>query len=315
MEKLRVYFLGAGAIAVPVLEALSACPAIDLVGTGTQVDRPAGRHRRLTPTPVGEWAAAHHHPIDKIPSVNAPEFIAHLKALRPDIILVISFGQLLKKEILYLDGAVCVNIHASLLPRYRGASPIAAAIIDQEEVTGITFMKMAEGLDTGAIYRRYEYRLDGTENAMRLEHILGRLAAHRTPEVLAEIAAGTLPAMPQCPTAAKLTHKLHKEHGLIDWHKTAGEIDAMVRGYYPWPGACFHLEHGGRNLTLRLTAAGVVPEMTGRPGEVLRADKRQWIVACGDGALELSQVVPEGKKEMSGADFLRGCRIAVGTIL
>ena len=315
MEKLRVYFLGAGAIAVPVLEALQSSPLVELVGAGTQIDRPAGRNRRLTPTPVGEWAAAQNCPIDKVVSVNAPEFIAQLKALRPDIILVISFGQLLKKEILYLDGAVCVNIHASLLPRYRGASPITSAILQREKVTGITFMKMAEGLDTGDIFCACEYRLNGTENALFLETALGHLAAAQTPEVLVQIAAGRLTAMPQGAASVSLTHKIRKEHGLIDWHKTAGEIEAMVRGYYPWPGACFSLEHAGKNLNLRITAAGMVPDLSGHPGEVLRADKKQWLVACGDGALELLRVVPEGKKEMGGADFLRGCRIAAGTVL
>jgi len=315
MDKVRVYFLGAGEIAVPVLAALTVNPHIELVGAGTQVDRPAGRNRRLTPTPVGEWAESNSYFIDKIESVNAGVFIDKLRSLRPQIILVISFGQLLKQEILHLDGAVCVNIHASLLPLYRGASPINAAILHRRDVTGITFMKMAEGLDTGDIFCAFDYPLDGTEDAESLETALGRLAAEKTPEVLCRIVQGELPAVPQQEAEATLTRKIRKEYGIIEWHNDADDIEAIIRAYHPWPGASFSLENAGKNLKLRVTAARIVKDMSGRPGEVLRADKKQWIIACGAGALEILKVVPEGKKEMGGADFLRGCRIVVGTVL
>ncbi len=314
IEKVRVYFLGAGAIAVPVLAALTVSPEIELVGAGTQVDRPAGRNRKLTPTPVGEWAASHNFPVDKIVSVNDGGFIDRLRKLRAQVILVISFGQLLKKEILHLEGAVCVNIHASLLPLFRGASPINAAILQRCNATGITFMKMAEGLDTGDVFCSYECALNGAEDAESLELALGSLAAEKTPEVLRCIIHEGLGATPQDESAATLTRKIRKEHGLIDWRKTAVEIEAMIRAYHSWPGASFSLEKAGKNLRLRVTAAGIVV-MSGRPGEVLRADKKQWIIACGDGALELIRVLPEGKKEMGGADFLRGCQLAVGTVL
>lgn len=314
-DKIRVYFLGSGAIATPVLAALHQSPEIELVGVGTQVDRPAGRHRTLTPTPVGAWAATQQLPIDKIPSVNCPEFLARLKALEAQVILVVSFGQILKRDLLQLPGAVCVNVHASLLPLYRGASPITAAILNRDPATGVSFMRMDAGLDTGPVYCEFDYPLQGNEAVDWLEYQLGELAAEETPGVLRRVVSGELTAVPQDESAATLTKKIHKHHGEIDWHRSAWDLEAMTRAFHPWPGAVFNLSGIGRDLHVRVESARVLPESSGRPGEVLQADKHGWIIACGGGALELLRVVPQGRKEMTGSEFLRGCRIETGVIL
>jgi len=314
-KKLRVYFLGAGTIAAPVLAALVKAPEVNLVGAGTQIDRPAGRNRVMTPTPVGIWAAANGIAIDKVPSVNAPEFLEKLAALQPQIILVISFGQLLKRDLLHLPGATCVNIHASLLPSYRGASPITASILHRDETTGVSFMQMEEGLDTGPVYCQLEYPLQGNETTDWLELQLGELAANETVSVLQRIVNGELRPVAQDQGRVTMTRKITKHHGEIDWHLPACQLEAMTRAFHPWPGAVFSLAAIGKDLHIRVVEARVLSGFHGRPGEVLLADKRGWVIACGEHALELLRVVPQGRKEMTGIEFLRGCRIEAGAML
>ncbi len=314
-EKVKIYFLGAGDIAVPVLAKLVGSEKIDIVGTGTQIDRPAGRKRKLTPTPVGQWAEANGLPIDKIANVNTDEFQRKLESLAPDIVLVISFGQIIRKELLELNNMVWVNVHASLLPAYRGASPITAAILNRDGRTGVAFMKMDEGLDTGPVFRIFEYALDGSEKADQLELDLGQLAADNAVEVMQDIADGNLVPVPQDDDVASLTRKIKKEYGIVDWNKSAAVIDAEARAYYPWPGSVFSLKGAGKDFTVRIIDVIVHDDLNGLPGEIIRANKKQWIIACGEGALELKRVVPQGKKPMGGADFLRGVQLAEGTVL
>ncbi len=312
MTKPKIYFLGSGDIAVPVLEILARSPQVELMGAGTQVDRPAGRKRRLVPTPVGAAAEALGLEIAKIPNVNAPEFLAYLKELCPDIILVISFGQLLKAEILELPRAACVNIHASLLPEYRGASPITAAILNGATKTGVGFMKMDRGLDTGPVYCQFEHILTGAENAGKLESGLGKLAADNCVEVLRQIVTGNLSPVPQDDSKASLTRKISKQDGELDWNENAIALERKVRAYFPWPGLNFNLRGQKRETKIRITEAAVNTELAGEPGVVLQADKHGWTIACATHALELRKIVPAGKKEMTGAEFLRGCPVATG---
>jgi methionyl-tRNA formyltransferase len=314
-KKNKVYFLGSGKIAVPILEQLLKAKSIELVGVGTQLDRPSGRHKKLHPTPIGEFTARQGIKVDKISSVNSPDFIEYIGALLPDFILVVSFGQILKKTLLNLPQIACVNIHASLLPRYRGASPIAAAITHREQCTGICFMRMDAGLDTGDIYCSYEHHLDGHEYADLLEESLGLLAAAKVEVVLNGIAADALRPFPQNHGHATITKKIHKNEGHLDWSLPAIDIEAKVRGYFPWPGVSFSMIAHQREISLRITSAVVKVGMYGQPGEVLQADKRGWIVACGQDALEIHTVVPQGKKEMRGAEFLNGCHLVVGDLL
>jgi methionyl-tRNA formyltransferase len=314
-NKIRIYFLGSGKIAVPILGQLINAKSVELVGVGTQLDRPSGRHNIMHPTPIGEFAALSGIPVDKVASVNTPEFIDYIKGLAPDFILVVSFGQILKKKLLDLPLISCVNVHASLLPHYRGASPITAAIIHREDKTGICFMRMDEGLDTGDIYCSYEHHLYGHEYADLLEESLGLLAAAKVEVVLDGIAADALRPFPQEHNKASFTRKIHKNDGFLNWNDSADDIEAKVRGYYPWPGVSFKIIAHQREISLRITSAVVKHGLHGQPGEILQADKRGWVIACGRDALEIHTVVPQGRKEMRGIEFINGCHLAVGNSL
>ena len=313
-EKLKVYFLGAGDIAVPVLERIYGSDRIELVGIGTQPDRPAGRKKQLVPTPVGAWCAENGAECDKPVSVNDPEYLAHLKELAPDFILVVSFGQLLREEIIALPKISCVNIHASLLPQFRGASPIMAALLNRCEKTGVTFMQIDKGLDTGPVYTMFEHLISDTEKCDELERNLGELGAEHCVDVLYRIASGELKEVPQDDEKSSYTGKVKKSDGVIDWSLPAEDIIARVRAYYPWPGATFKIEKKKGPVVIRITDAELV-DASGRPGEVLTADKKEWIISCGEKAVRINKLVPQGKKEMSGAEFLRGAQIPVGTVL
>jgi methionyl-tRNA formyltransferase len=314
-KKIKIYFLGSGKIAVPVLNRLVWSDRIELLGIGTQLDRPAGRKKKLHPTPIGEFAHASGLHIDKIPSVNAEDFLDYLRWLAPDFIVVVSFGQILKQPLLDLPKISCVNVHASLLPRYRGASPIAASIVNHDASTGVCFMEMDRGLDTGRIYCSFEHTLSGAERADWLEEALGRLASEKMVGVLEKVMKNRDSAIVQDSQHATVTRKIHKGDGIINWNLPAADVEAAIRGYYPWPGAAFTLHAHGRKITVRVTSASVHALLSGKPGEVLQADKKSWIIACGTNALELLTVVPQDKKEMRGIDFLNGCHLEKGIIV
>jgi methionyl-tRNA formyltransferase len=305
-DKLKIYFLGSGRIAVPLLSTLAASQKISLVGTGTQKDRPAGRKRHIRPTPVGDWSEAHSFRVDKPDSVNSPEFIRLLREISPDMIFVSSFGQILKQEILSLPRLGCINLHASILPAFRGASPIQAAILGGDRITGVSFMQMEKGLDTGPVYHVNEYEIQPGQKADELEHALGVLGSQHVEDVLLRIASGELKARPQDDSKATHAGKIKKEHGEIRWSEPARKIERMLRAYHPWPGIFFSIPHSGRKMRISVTELACL-DICGKPGQILQADKKDFIVACGTGAISLKKLVPEGKREMSGVEFVQGC--------
>ncbi|MBN1864111.1 MAG: methionyl-tRNA formyltransferase, partial [Victivallales bacterium] len=230
----RVYFLGSGVLAVAPLERLCGSSSVELVGIATQPDKPAGRRHGLRPTPAGRWLADNNLHADKPASVNSPEFLAHLKSLAPGIVLVASFGQILGKEMLGLPAVACVNLHASLLPAYRGAAPIAAAIADGAEKTGLSFMKMDAGLDTGPVYRSFELPVSGM-NAVELELRLARLGAAKVEQMIEDIFHGRVVPEAQDHSMASYAGKISKEDGMLDWREPAEVIERKIRAYQPWP--------------------------------------------------------------------------------
>ena len=314
---IKVYFLGAGEIAVPVIDKLVTEQNIDIVGIGTQLDQPAGRKKILTPTPVGKWGLENDFKVDRLASVNDEDFIEKMRQLAPDFILVISFGQLLKETILNLPTFGCINIHSSILPKYRGASPIISAIVNQEVETGVTFMEMAKGLDTGDIYRIINYPLTTKKSAGIVEYELGKLAADNCATILEKIISGELTKQPQNHAEATVCHKIKKAQGKINWQESASQIIAKINGFNPWPGAFFTFETPKRNITIKILEAEITETITATtPGEVLEANKHNWTVSCYDKAINIKKVIPQGKKEMTGVEFLRGCNfIKQGTIL
>ena len=312
IDKIRIYFMGSGKIAVPVVEVLAKAKNVNLLGIGTQVDQRAGRGKGKRPTPVGQFAAENKLEADKIESVKDPAFMDKMRSLKLDFIIVVSFGQILRQELLDIPDCCCLNVHASILPEYRGASPISAAILNGDAESGIAFMKMDKGLDTGAVYKILKMPLQGNEYADSLENELGNLAADNIAEILGQIKNGELTAQEQDEEQATLTSKVKKNDGRIDWNLPAGKIGAMVRAYHPWPGAFFTLQGKKGQIKLNIIEARCVNDMSGEAGEVLQANKKALIIACGEGALEILKLIPQGKKEMSGPAFLNGHRLIEG---
>ena len=304
----KIYFLGSGVIAFPVLKAIAAAKEIELIGVGTQLDRPAGRSRKPTPTPVGAAAIEIGIEPERIASVNAPEFLESLRRRQPDIVLVVSFGPILRAELLALPSIGCVNIHASLLPRYRGASPITQCILNRDSETGVCFMAMERGLDTGAVYQEITVPLDHSEYASELEFKLGSIAAEATPGILCSICSGDLPPVPQDAVRATVCTKIRKSDGLIRWTGFCQEIEAMVRAFCPWPGAFTAVRTSKGEEIVTLLRVALRRDLSGRPGEVLQADKYGLVVACGRGAIEIFELAPPGRRSMSATAYLNGLR-------
>ena len=224
------------------------------------------------------------------------------------MVLVISFGQILRRDFLELPPLGCINIHASLLPRYRGASPITQCILNRDAETGICFMKMERGLDTGPVYSSVRVPLDHREYCEMLEMKLGVIAAEVTPGTLCAIAAGELEPEPQDDTAATVCTKIRKSDGKINWSLSADDIEAMVRAYYPWPGASCTLLTTRGEMPVTLTRVLPRRDLGGAPGTVLQADKYALIVACGAGALEIVELSPPARRAMPAVAFLNGLR-------
>ena len=307
--------MGSGHIAVPILQTLSrANDELELVGIGTQPDKPAGRKCRLMPTPVGLAAEGLGLTADKIEAASSPDFVEKLRKLDLDFILVVSFGQLLKENVLAIPRYGCINVHASILPKYRGASPIAAAIAHREQYTGVTFMKMVKKLDAGDIYHIIKYPLSGHERCDELELQLGIVAAANVADTLSGIAAGTFRGVAQDEAAMTMTCKIKKHNGLINWNWPAATVEALTRAFYPWPGAIITLNFADREERLTVHSVRVLPEITATPGTIVRADKNGFIIACGTGAVELLEITPAGRKTMSAPAYLNGCKINQATV-
>lgn len=309
-ELLKVYFAGSGNIAVPVLEVLNKSAEIKLVGVGTQPDRPVGRKKIMTPTPVGSAAAALEGvALHKFENINAPEALAAIRSCDPDVMVVLSYGQLLKQPLLELPPMGCINIHGSLLPRWRGASPIQQVLLHREPETGVCFMQMEKGLDSGPVFA--VFKLDVPENcgAGKLEMMLGELAAAHCVESLLKIRNGELNAVEQVHDAAVICRKITREDGAVDWNSAAEEIEAMSRAFENWPGAYFRFRADGNETVVTINSARVLPDLSGAPGSLLTpGNRKKLIVACGKGALELLTLTPAGKKTMPAAAFLNGVR-------
>lgn len=317
-EPIRVYYLGSGELGVPVLERLVAAPEVLLVGVGTQPDRPAGRNRHLAPTPVGAAAARLGLAADRLVTINAAECLERLAALRPDVMVVVSFGQLLREPALTLPRWGCLNVHASLLPRHRGAAPIQAAILAGDAEAGVSFMSMDQGLDTGPVYEQARLPLAGDETAGVLEQRLARLAADALAPCLWRVCREGRQAVAQAHAEATVARKLKKEDGHLDWRLDAALLARRVRAFQPWPGAWCELRASKGTRRLIVTAAtseAAVAGASAAPGTVLRADRHQWSIACGAGSLRLERVIPEGRGEMGAADFLRGHALQPGQSL
>ena len=314
---MRVVFIGTGEIGVPTLRMLREWREHELVGVVTQPDKPAGRDQQMTSPPIklaskqpdvpyATPECKHELPVLQPPRIKVGEAIDALRVLNPDVIVVMAYGQILPRQVLEIPKIACLNLHASLLPRWRGAAPIQAAIAAGDSETGITVMYMDEGLDTGEILMQKKIDIAPNETGSSLHDKLARIAPDTLKAAISRLAQGEAPRIAQESRFATYAPKLEREHGRIDWAEPAEVIERKVRAFNPWPGAFMELKRG----KLKIFRATIV-DRTGKPGEILAAEN-ELIVATGEDALSLNEIQLEGKRRMSAAEFLRGhSRIAL----
>lgn len=301
---MRIVFMGTPDFSVGTLEALIGA-GHEIAAVVTQPDRVKGRGKAVQFPPVKEAALKHGIPVFQPERVRSPEFVEILREIQADIIVVVAFGQILPKEILELYPYGCVNVHASLLPAYRGAAPYQWAVLNGEKVTGVTTMQMDEGLDTGDMIERAEVEIDPEETAGSLHDKLSLAGAKLCVSTLKALAEGTAVLTPQNGEESSYAKMLKKDMGNIDWTKSAEEIERFVRGLNPWPSAYTKLN----GKILKIWKAQVLKEDSPaerQAGAFVFFDKKNWVVQTGDGCLSLLEVQLEGKKKMGVEEFLRG---------
>lgn len=312
MTPLKLIFMGTPEFACPCLQALLASEH-EVAAVVTQPDRPSGRGRKMVAPPVKKLAAALGCALLQPDSIKTAEVRATLEHLAPDLIVVIAYGQILPASVLALPRHGAINVHASLLPHYRGAAPIQWVIRNQERRTGITTMQMDTGLDTGDILLQSETLITDTETAQTLHDRLSQMGATVLMETLTALQNGSLRPIPQDPALASHAPTLKKADGHIDWQAPATTIDAQVRAFNPWPGAfCFWDK---TRLKILGTVALPHSENDSPPGTVIRGFDNELRIATGSGALSITNIQSASGKRQSIETFLRGCQIPIGTRL
>jgi methionyl-tRNA formyltransferase len=306
----RIVFMGTPEFAIPTLLALDEHHAV--VGVVTQPDRKAGRGRKLIAPPVKRVAQELGLPITQPRTLGEPEAMDQIAEWQPDLIVVAAFGQILKKPVLTLPPRGCLNVHASLLPRHRGAAPIAAAILAGEEVTGVTIMHMDEGMDTGPILAQAECAIGPKDTAATLSEELAKLGAELLVDTLPAWLSGHLEAQPQDDSQASYCRPLRKKDGHLDWSDPAEHLERQVRAYDPWPGT--YTTWQGQRLNVTRAQAWPNRQEPGYPGEVVELEGGVGVVT-GQGVLELMDVQLAGKRPMEAELFARGQRGLVGSRL
>lgn len=305
---MRILFMGTPDFAVPSLARLID-DGHEIVGVLTQPDKPQGRKMKLTPPPVKVLAQEHGLPVHQPQTLKDGAIADLLEQTQPELIVVVAYGKILPAYVLDFPPHGCINVHGSLLPRWRGAAPIQWSVIAGDKYAGVTTMQMAQGLDTGDMLLTYRTEIGARETAGELFDRLAQAGAdllHDTIEQLDQITP-----QPQEESAACYASMLDKDMACIDWSKSAREIDCLIRGLNPWPVALTELS----DARMKVFAAEM-ESAKGRPGEVLEADaKKGLLVACGEGALRLTEIQMVGGKRMRAQDYLRGHAIEIGTVL
>jgi methionyl-tRNA formyltransferase len=303
----RIIFMGTPEFACPTLQTL-----IDhkenIIATFTQPDRPKGRGQKMQPPPVKELALAHNIPVFQPNRVRSPEVIEQIRQLKPDLIVVVAFGQILPKDLLEIPPAGCVNVHASLLPKYRGAAPLNWCIVNGEQETGVTTMLMDVGLDTGPMLLKASLTIGPDEGIQSLHDRMSVVGAELLARTIDGLKQGSITPQEQDNSQSSYAPLLKKEHGIVDWQRTATEIHNQVRGLSIWPGVVTQLD--GVQIKLHRTT---VADGNGQPGTVISSGKGGIEVACGQGSLIIKELQSAGSKRMDAASFMAGRPIAVGT--
>lgn len=308
---MKVIFMGTPDFSVGTLQELVDA-GHEVVLAVTQPDKPKGRGKEMQFTPVKECALQHGIPVYQPRRIREPECIEELRKYEADIMVVVAFGQILPKEILEMTKYGCVNVHASLLPKYRGAAPIQWSIIDGEEVTGVTTMQMNEGLDTGDMLLKVEIPIEEKETGGSLHDKLAAAGAKLCVETLEGLKAGNITPIPQGETTTSYAKMLDKQLGNIDWSKSAVEIERLIRGLNPWPSA--YTDWSGK--VMKIWDAKVVHDAgEGNPGAIIKVEKEAFYVQTGNGLLKVLELQIPGKKRMDVGAFLRGYQVKEGEML
>ena len=311
---MRVVFFGSASIGFPLLDALMASPDDEVVAVVTQPDRPVGRKLRMTPCPVKEAALKKGLNLLCPEKVGSSESIAALKAQNPDLFVVVAYGQYIPSSVLELPLRGSINLHPSLLPKYRGSSPIQWAIANGDEMTGVTILYVSEKMDAGDILLQREVPIRPEDNALTLESVLAQAGAELLMEAVEQIRSGTVYAQPQKEAEATEVRKLTKEDGRIDWNLPASVLNNRIRAFAAWPGCFCEAPVRSGMQRVKILEARVEPG-EGAPGSVLEAQGEGLLVATGDGALRLLTVQPAGKNIMDGSAYLRGYPLEPGSCL
>lgn len=310
---MRIIFMGSAGIACPSLAALADDPQNEIVGVVTQPDKPKGRSLRSGPCDVKARAEAEGLSVMTPVNVNDPACIHKIQDLDPDLIVVVAYGQILCPDILKLKRGSCINLHMSLLPRYRGAAPIQWAIVNGDRETGVTTMYINEKMDAGDIIYQESEPIKDDDTAGTLHDRLAVKGAALLARTVSDISSGKATARPQDHSKASFAPKIRKSDGRIDWNMSAEEIYRRVRGFNPWPG-CYCITPAGM-LKIHTACVEKSGGSNGVPGSVLNIDKTGPLVQTGNGGLRLVEVQPEGKKRMTGHAYAIGCRLQPGNML
>lgn len=306
---MKIVFMGTPDFAVGTLRVLLESPKHTVAAVVTQPDKPKGRGNVMQISPVKELALSYQVPIYQPVKARAAEFVKILKEIAPDVIVVVAFGQILSEEILKIPSYGCLNVHASLLPKYRGAAPIQWAVIDGEKETGVTIIQMDTGIDTGDMLKKVVVPIDRKETGESLFEKLSQLGGPLLLDVFEELENGTAVFEKQDDSLSCYVKKLDKEIGRIDWSKSAEKIECLIRGLNSWPSAYTTVD----GKILKIWEAEVMEqEGEGICGEVIQVDKDRFFVKTGQGVLKILEVQLEGKKRMKVDAFLRGYSITVG---
>jgi len=312
---LRIVFMGTAELACASLKALLESSDFEVPGVVTQPDRPQGRALKLQPSPVKKMAVAAGLPVWQPGCARHPEFLSLLASARPDLLVVAAYGQILPQSMLELPRFGGINVHASLLPKYRGAAPIQWAIMNGDAETGVTIMKMAAGLDAGDILSRRSIPILANDNSSTLHERLALLGAALLVPTILNYTGGRIVPQPQDESAASYARKITKEDGRLDWTRPVQAIWNQVRAFTPWPGAFTVLSENSAHRLLKIFRVTLEENRSGPPGNILQADKTGLVVACGQGALRIHELQLEGGRKMTVGEFLAGHPLTAGAKL
>jgi methionyl-tRNA formyltransferase len=315
MPPLKTIFMGTAELACASLQALRREPAVQLAAVVSQPDKPRGRDLKLQPTPVKAVALSAAIPVLQPARARDVAFIEQLRQLQADLIVVAAYGQILPPAILELPRFGCLNVHASLLPRHRGAAPIQWAILEGDVETGVTIMKMDPGMDTGDILTQVTTPIAAADNGQTLHDRLARLGGELLVSTIPDYVAGRITPRPQPTEGVSYARRLTKEDGRLDWKQPARGLWNRVRAFTPWPGAFTFQQIEGKPRLLKIWSAQAEETGAGQPGEVLRADKSGIVVTCGEQALRILELQQEGGRRLSAGEFLAGHDLPPGTLL